>query len=119
MPWAPRQAGLRRPAPADRARCLHRRGAPPPQGPARQCSTDWQTVASDPFGWLNPPQGREESEHRFTKAPAPDGSMAIQHSIRTSDVVWSLGYDSPVFDPTPGYIAARLRYRMWIEEGAL
>ena len=88
-----------------------------PPGPARQCTGAWQTVASDPFGWLDPPQGREQSSHRFTKAPAPDGSMAIQHTIKTTDVVWPLGHNSPIFRPEPGYVAVLLRHRMWIEEG--
>ena len=92
-------------------------GASP--GSSRQCAGAWQTVASDPFGWLSPLQGREESRHRFTKAPARDGSMAIQHTIKTTDVVWPLGHDSPVFHPEPGYVAALLRYRIWIEEGEL
>jgi hypothetical protein len=85
--------------------------------PALQCSTDWQSVASDELGWYSNGVGNGKSADRFSIGTAPDGSAAVQHTIKKSDEVWPLGFDSPVFRPAPGYRAVSLSYLMYIEEG--
>lgn len=86
-------------------------------GPSPQCNTDWENVASDNLGWYSNGLGNGKAKGRFSVGKAPDGSTAVQHTIKKGDEIWPLGHDSPVFRPQPGYRAVSLTYQMYIEDG--
>ena len=87
----------------------------------------WQTVSESQFGWLTFPGNRLGSRPnegkafgnpraRFSLAKAPDGSTAVQHTIKNGDEVHPLGADSPILLSKP-YKRARLSYKIWTEDG--
>ncbi len=85
--------------------------------PPSNCSNTWMVLAADKNGWMtNPVQGYGPSTHRFSIAKAPDGTQAVQHTIKKGETINKLGHDSPIFLPKSRPCAIMLRYKQFTEK---
>jgi len=82
--------------------------------PAASAEAGWLRFGSNGAAVGGKPEGNPGA--RFTVARAPDGTRAVQHTIRRGQEIHPLGADSPILYDGP-VRAVRLTYSMWIEDG--
>lgn len=100
-------------------------------GSAKPSGFSWTLMASDPTGWMTnsiiqqnwnvdhsePGYPAAYPYRRLSITKAPDGSLAVKHTVAPNEIVWRLGHIAKTFDRKNSLDQAYLlRYQHWIVE---